>query len=300
MASKFGGIPATDQPSGSRFGGVPVDQEQTQAQSAPKEQPSLGGVIRAIPQAGADLAKGAIKGIGRTAYDTMTGFMNPIGEPLRALAERTGVDKRITGITEPTNTTQRIGSYIPDAAMLFAPGGAAEEGINLIPRTSRAAANFQKVASVANKAPVDVGHFAQPALRAERINRVAGDPMAPVVQRALERLGPTTEPLTYEDARIMASSAGRKAQQSAMGNTLTGEMGRRLKEVGTGLDKATSETAHKIAPNVGEAHDAAMREYRQAQALKGGLKTAAKIAVPAAIGTGMAYKGLKGYGYLGD
>jgi hypothetical protein len=270
--------------------------QSTPTATAPKEPLSVGGTLRAIPQAGADLAKGAIKGIGRTAYDTMTGFMNPIGEPLKAIAERTGMDKRITGATEPANTVQRIGSYLPDVGMTLAGG---EEVANLVPRTSRAIGNFQKAAAVANKVPVDVGHFAQPALRAERINRIAGDPMAPVVQRALEHLGPTVgEPLTYEDARIMASSAGRKAQQQAMGNTLTGEMGRRLKEVGSGLDKATSEAAHSVG--VGAEHDAAMREYRQAQALKSAGKTAVKIGVPAAIGTGLAYKGLKGFGYLGD
>ncbi len=262
----------------------------------PQEQVSAGGIIRALPQAGMDLAKGAIKGLSRTAYDTVTGPLNPAGDVLKGLSESTGLDKRITGVTEPANTVQHIGGYIPDAAMIAFP---AEEAASLIPRTSRAAENFSKAAAVANKVPVDASHFAQPALRAERINRVAGDPMAPVVQKALERMAPTVgEPLNYEDARIMASSAGRKAQQQAMGNTLTGEMGRRLREVGTGLDKATSEAAHSVG--VGAEHDAAMREYRQAQALKQGIKTAAKIGVPAAIGTGLAYKGIKGLGYLGD
>ncbi len=265
------------------------------AQPAPPPPKPLGeqsatpmGVIRSLPSAGLDVAKGVIKGLGRTAYDAASGVL-PMPEP---------VTNKIHALTEPSNTVQRMGSFAPDIAMLAAPGGLISHGIEALPSTARAGANFTRAMQVAKDVPVDVSKYAQPVLRARQLNQVAGDPMAPVLRKAFQTIMPTTQPTTYENARILASSAGRKAQQTAMGGKLTGEMGRRLSETARGLDEATAEAAQKAG--VGDIHNSAMKEYRNAMRLKEGAKTAAKIAVPAAIGSGLAYKGLRGFGYLGD
>ncbi len=228
--------------------------------------------------------KGAIKGSVRTVYDPLSTVL-PMPERL---------NERIHGLTEPSNAAQTVGSYAPDVAMALASGASA---IKALPSTARAGANFAKAMQAAKDVPVDVSKFAQPVLRAKQINSVAGDPMAPVLRKAFGTIMPTTEPLTYENARILASSAGRKAQQTAMGGKLTGEMGKRLSETARGLDEATAEAAQRAG--VGDIHNSAMKEYRNAMRLKEGAKTAAKIAVPAAVG-GLAYKGIRGLGYLGD
>jgi len=165
--------------------------------------------------------------------------------------------------------------------------GGLAKGIDALPRTGRAGMNFDKAMALAKDQPVDTSHFADPVVRAKKLNTVAGDPMAPVLRKTLDRVGPTTEPLRYEDARILASSAGRKAQQTAMGGTLTGEMGKRLGETAKGLDAATQEAANNAGPEAGKAHADAMSEYRNAQRLKEGAKKVAKVAIPAAIGYGL-------------
>lgn len=173
------------------------------------------------------------------------------------------------------------------ALMVGAPEGLGAAG-NAIPTTARAGENFERAMQVAKDVPVDVNKFAEPVLRARKLNAVAGDPMAPVLRKALGHINPSVgEPLTYGDARILASSAGRKAQQTAMGNTLTGEMGKRLGEAAKGLDEATQGAADTAG--VGPIHADAMNEYRRAKQIQGMGKNIAKVAVPAAIGAG-AYK----------
>lgn len=198
--------------------------------------------------------------------------------------------KRMQGLRD-------VGGGIADAAQMpmslfpesMGVGAAADEASHIpnpFPNTASAGRKFDAAMAKAKDVPVDVSHFAQPVLRAKHINAVAGDPMAPVMRKALQDIGPTTEPLTYGDARILASSAGRKAQQAAMAPAqLTGEMGKRLGETASGLDTATAEAAERAG--AGPEHNAAMREYRNAMRIRNGLTTAGKIGVPIAVGGGI-------------
>ena len=84
---------------------------------------------------------------------------------------------------------------------------------------------------------------------------------------------PPTPPITYEAGRDFASNAGRlSAQDSA---AMNGPMGRQVKLLASALDTANREAAVKAG--LGDKYDAAMKEYRQANQLKTGLKTAAKV-----------------------
>ena len=160
----------------------------------------------------------------------------------------------------------------------------------MLPNAERAGRTFETVMNAAKDVPVDVNKFSAPVLRAKQLNAVAGDPMAPVLRKTLAKIGPTTEPLTYGDSRILASSAGRKAQQTAMGGKLTGEMGKRLSETATGLDAANAEAAAKAG--VGDKYLDAMKEYRNAKRLEKVGDVAKKVAVTGALGGGL-YEGGK-------
>lgn len=234
-------------------------------------------------------ARALNEGVSEKAADYMG---SPVLGTLRAtkgVGETMQPGKRFEGI-------KNIGGGLLDAAQMplsmFPEGagvGKAAEELSLIknpfPNTASAGRNFETVMAAAKDMPVDASHFAQPLIRANTLNRVAGDPMAPVMRKALRQIGPTTEPLTYENSRILASSAGRKAQQTAMApNQLTGEMGKRLTETARGLDTANAEAAVKAG--VGPQYSDAMREYRNAMRLRSGLKTAGKIAAPIALGAG--------------
>lgn len=217
---------------------------------------------------------------------------------VRGLGQTATPGQRVEGL-------KNIGGGILDAAQmplsLAAPEASAQavdKGIGMIPSAARAGRNFDTAMAAAKDVPVDANHFAQPVLRARQLNAVAGDPLSPVLRKTLKTIGPTTEPLTYENARILASSAGRKAQQAAMApNQLTGEMGKRLGEAASGLDAATAEAAERAG--VGPIHNAAMTEYRNAMRLRQGLRTAGKIAAPIALGAAGVKLGRQ-LGYLGN
>ncbi len=248
--------------------------------------PGVGPAIGGLTDPTGEVGKGSLKKAAGDAYGLLEGA-GPLGMGAHYLAEKTGLGDRLRKATEPRNPQQEVGGYGTTAAEMALP---APKAIGLLPNTARAGENFNKALAVAKDVPVDVNKFAQPVLRAKQLNSVAGDPMAPVLRKALSRIGPTTEPLTYGDTRMLASSAGRKAQQTAMGGKLTGEMGKRLGQASRGLDEAAAEAAERAG--VGTEHNAAMSEYRNAKRLEKAGDIAKKVAVTGALGGGL-YEGGK-------
>jgi hypothetical protein len=275
---------------------VPQDDWKDIAPSAPAAQPvgerPVGGphavldVLRSAPGALADIGKGAAKG----AFQ-MLGSPGAATDPPSVPGgfERKEPLPFATALSAPSvNTAETIGSYIPTALSLFAGG----KGVgSLLPSTERAALNFRRAEDVAGKVAVDVSRFARPALEAQHLNAVTGDPLPPIMRKAFQSVQPTTNPLTYEDARLMASSAGRKAvQQSLQPQQLTGPMKAHTGALASGLDEATQEAATRAG--VGDVHANAMREYRQAKALENAAHVAKKVATGAALAGGL-YEGGK-------
>ncbi len=249
---------------------------------------TLAPPLGAILDPNAEGMRGTIKGLGRDAYDLATGpAAGPIGMGLGYAGKKLGITSKVEAATEPSNEMQRGGRLVATIGEAALP---IPKALNALPNTARAGRNFEAVMQAAKDVPVDVSKFAEPVLRAKKLNAVAGDPMAPVLRKALGNIGPTTNPLTYGDSRILASSAGRKAQQTAMGGTLTGEMGKRLGEAATGLDAANAEAAAKAG--VGDQYLSAMREYRNAKRLEKVGDVAKKVAVTGALGGGL-YEGGK-------
>lgn len=289
MPSKFGGVPLEE--TGSKFGGIPLESpESSPYQETPQSQP--GFIRRTLNTAASDLNPMNLVGTARTLMHPSTAFA-PLApktpeeqlpqDPFHKVQRFLGGGPNAPEMRAPQGDWSDVAGHVLAAGV----SGGLAKGIDALPRTSRAGANFNKAMALAKDQPVDTSHFADPVVRAKKLNTVAGDPMAPVLRKTLDRVGPTTEPLRYEDARILASSAGRKAQQTAMGGTLTGEMGKRLGETAKGLDVATQEAANNAGPEAGKYHADAMSEYRNAQRLKEGAKKVAKVAIPAAIGYGL-------------
>jgi len=94
-----------------------------------------------------------------------------------------------------------------------------------------------------------------------------------VVADFINATSPGAGPVTYEAGRDFASNAGRLSGQDSA--AMNGPMGRQVKLLSQALNTANEDAANQAG--VGDQYRAAMKEYRQAQTLKSGFKTAAKV-----------------------
>lgn len=239
----------------------------------------LSPTAAALTGTGTDIGKGALKTLGRDAYESLS-TAGPVGMLAHYAGEKAGLGGKLRMATEPSNPAQRVGGIATNIAEAALPLP------EVLPSTARAAQNFELAKSIAKDVPVDVSKFAEPVMKARELHIDTRDPYPPILRKAFGDIGPTTEPLTYGQARNMAVSAGKQAQKEAMApRTLTSAMKKQLKPFGTGLDEATSEAAHSVG--VGDIHDQAMREWRNAMRMQ----AAARALGKAAITGGAAYGG---------
>lgn len=243
--------------------------------------PGIGPLIGAATDPTNELGKGMAKQLGRDVYGLATGpGAGPIGMGLGYLGEKTGIGPKINQMTEPNNPQQEVGGYGTMAAEAMLP---LPKALEALPSKARAGRNFDIAMKAAANEPVEVSHFAQPVLRAKELNVRTGDTMPPIVRRAFGTIQPTTEPLTYEAARDMASAAGRKAvQQSMAPRVVSPPMTAQVSRLAKGLDTATQEAASRAG--VGDIHAQAMKEYRNAARLEDVGQKLKKAAI--AVGTG--------------
>ncbi len=231
-----------------------------------------------------EVGKGVAKQIGRDAYGLVTSpALGPIGSVAKYLGDKTGVSDRIQKATETNNPQQDVGSYATTGAEMALP---LPKAIGMIPNKARAGENLALAMQAAKDVPVDVSKFAQPALRAQQLNARTGDVLPPIMRKAIGTINPTTDPLTYEAARDMASASGRKAVRMSMQpNVVSGPMGGQMAGVAKGLDEATAEAAQKAG--VGDIHNRAMNEYRRASQLEHVGDIAKKAAIGVGTGAGL-------------
>ena len=160
---------------------------------------------------------------------------------------------------------------------------AISKGIDAIPRTSRAAANFDTVMNAARNQPLNIGPAGDVALRAQELaSRGATQPKV-VSDFTRAATAPTAPLITYEAGRDFAANAGRLSAQDKLASNPP--MQRQVSLLARALDTANEDAANRAG--VGDQYRAAMKEYRQAQQLKSGVKTAAKVG-GTALGLGMA------------
>ncbi len=240
---------------------------------------TLGGIARTFVNQGVEGAKGIIKGIGRSVADTAGAVLNPMGgNPIaNAIEKKTGIGEKIHNITTPSNTAQTVGSYLPDAAMLLAPGGIAEEGGKLLPNAASAGQKFEKVFQAVGKAPVNIDRAAPAALRAEEL-RQAKFTTPPVMTRVLGRLSPGAEPVGFREASDLATNAGKLSAAEKM--SIKGPMQGQVNALAKALRESNQAAAD--AAGVGKEYTGAVNEYRRAMKIQGAKDTMGKIATSTA------------------
>ncbi len=292
MADKFG-IAADDQPqAGPKFGVSADAPENKGAAPAPTLKDYAGRAMATIgnmAQAPGNMMegiKGAVKSGIRTAYNPLSALSEPIHGAVDAL-------------TEPSNTAQRVGSYVPDVALTLMPGGAAEEAGRLIPNAERAGKVLERAKVLGKDVPVDLTKAMTPALRAQEL-ATRGSAPPKVMNDFLQRIPVhTSEPMMFPEARDFASNAGALSATEKAASTPM--MAGQVKQLAKALSEANQAAAEQMG--MGKEFKGAMREYAQAKALGKGKDAAIEIAkkwVPRAIvggaAAGAGYKIAKGLG----
>ena len=225
-------------------------------------------------------AKGAIKGIGRSAYNAGSMALNPFGQNPVAnyIDKKTGISDKVNRITSPSNTAQTIGGYLPDAAMLLAPGGVAEEGAKLLPNTASAGRKFEQVFKAVGDKPVNIDAAAPAALRAAELQR-ARFSTPPVMGRVLQRLSPGAEPVGFREASDLATNAGKLSAAEKI--SIKGPMQGQVNALAKALRESNQGAAD--AAGVGDVYKSAVNEYRRAMTIQGVKDTAKDLATSTAV-----------------
>lgn len=258
-----------------------------------KEHPYVSGALSLLPgvgafaPGGAERGKGALKTIGRDAYDMATGpGLGPIGMAAGYLGKKTGLTDKVNAATEPSSDGQKFGSGMVTAGEALAP---VAEGATMVPRLGRAADKFAAFEPAIKDALVDTSHVMKPALQARELNTITGDMVPQVLKKALKYSGPTTDPLTYEKSRILASASSRRAAaMSEAPKIISPRMNANVAELSGALGDANESVANNAG--VGPQYRDAMTEYRRAKALQdagGSAVRLGKKVAPYAIGGGI-------------
>lgn len=159
------------------------------------------------------------------------------------------------------NTTQKVGGGLEMLAELALPAVKAGQAI---PRTARAAANFQDVMGAARNVPVDTEAPGKVALRIQELAERGGS-MPKAVRDFLRRVtDPDKGNLTYEEARDFASNISRLSADEQ--RRLAPVVRRELGEMRVVLNEAVAQAAQKAGK--GAEYKAAMREYAQAMRMR--------------------------------
>lgn len=173
-----------------------------------------------------------------------------------------------------------IGGIIGGTAGGMAP--AAVRGI--LPSTTRAGANFQKVMGVAKDIPIDLTKANQVAQRATELEQ-RGSSMPKVINDYIDLSTTPGAPITYGIGRDLSSAAGRMSAGDRLATNP--QMQSQVSKLATAINEANADAA-KQAGMLPE-YNAAMKEYRSAMRMKAMGKTVGKAAI-GATGLGLAWE----------
>lgn len=256
--------------------------------------PVLGPAAGALTDPTEEAGKGALKQVGRDAYDLATSpAVGPLGPAAGYLANKVGIDQKVQTATEPSNDLQRAGSYGTTGAEMALP---LPKALEALPNIERAGQNFNLVQNAMKGLPVNIDAAAPSILRAQELAKNASTWRPPVMRNLLNRISPGALQPTFREATDLGTEVGKLSASEAQ--RMKGPMGGAVKQTAKALSGATQEAANQ--GGVGDIYKQAVDEYRRAKALEAAkdatIKTVKRIAIPAAIGvTGYgAYRGLTG------
>lgn len=241
--------------------------------------PGVGPAIQGATGTGPDVGKGALKGIGRSAYGLLEAG-GPVGMLAHAIAEKTGLGNKIRSATEPSNPAQTVGNYAEMGAEAALP---LPKVAGMLPNAERAGQNFERVMQRVGSNPVDLTEAGQHVGRALELG-TRGSTLPKVINDLAARIPQHTDiPISYREARDFASNAGRLSAQEKLASNP--EMQRQVSILAKALDSANEAVAEK--GGVGDLYRSAMKEYGQAKGLENAMKIAKKAVIAGATGAGL-------------
>jgi hypothetical protein len=235
----------------------------------------------------ADVGTGMIKGLGSSiaslGESAVNAGMVPGVTPAAFNSDlRHPIFQKTDAATTASNTPQRVGKVIEGVLEMAVPGG---QGVNAVPRASRAGRAFQDVMSAAKNVPLNTELPGNAALRVQQLAERGGT-MPRSVMKLLGRMtDPNQAPLAFEEARDFASNISRLSADEF--GRLTPAIQREVGNLKTALNEALAEAAGTVGKRA--QYEAAMREYAGAKKLSGtagAVWEGAKKALPYATGAG--------------
>lgn len=254
-----------------------------------------GGLLSPLTDPTDEGAKGMLKQAGRDAYGIVSSPATPVigtGLTIAKALGHHGIEDRVQQATEPSNDLQRAGGYGMTAGEMALP---LPKGLNMIPNAARAGENFNLVQNIMKGLPVNIDAAAPSVLRAQELAK-ASSWRPPVMRNILTRLAPGAEQPTFREATDLGTEVGKLSSSEAQ--KMKGPMGGQVKQTAKALSGANQAAAEQ--GGVGDIYKQAVDEYRRAKAIEAAkdaaIKTAKRIAIPAAVGaTGYeVYRGLMG------
>jgi hypothetical protein len=253
--------------------------------------PAVGNVINKAQEFGA----GAIQGAGQPfvhPLDTLSGIGSSIAHPIEA-AKAMGkgamehpfqtAGNLVGGAVTAGGLEELPGGGIPFKSPAQGPGTLGRV-MDAIPTRAKAGKLFESVMNDAGDQPVNLTRAMDPLERAQQLS-ARGHGTVSAADNLYKRIN-TVNPLDYREARDWASSLSRLSGEDSMSASpaLKAQIGK--------LSHAFNEDVGDTAGSVGRGEDytKAMQDYARASSLRNAAVKGAKIAIPVAVGAGVAGK----------
>lgn len=167
-------------------------------------------------------------------------------------------------------------------------GPAADLAINAVPSAKFAGRTLEDIRNAAADVNVNPQNAWPEISRYQELTSRGGSTAKPVTQisKRLQNTirDPAAGPLKFPEARDFYSNISSQSAEDA--SRLNPVMRRQMGGIRSGLHQDLTDAAQTIGR--GQDYSDAIREYAQAMNMKNGIKTAAKYAIPAAVGGGLA------------
>lgn len=271
---------------------------------APDAHPILTGAKRLIGGPALEAGEGLVKGAMRSGGELVDAYKsyksgNPAEAKLHAI---NAVPIMGPGMTKATDqyaqgdTGGEMGTLI-GTAMQAAPIalGAADAAfpnrplVGQIPSKARAGAKFESLNKDLANQPVPLKSSVQPLQRVTEIGERGSTLPTPVTKLLQRSQSPLGTDMTFPEARDFQGSLSDLSGSDKL--AMNGRVRGGVAQLNKGLFSDIQDAAD--AAGRGEDYASAMKEYRRAAMLGNAAKGAAKIAVPAAVGGGIAGHYLK-------
>lgn len=232
----------------------------------------------------ASVPLGFARGAGAGLVDLLQGASAKMVNSL-AVDESGGLNP-VTPAPTPETFSGKVGSMLPDAAMMAVPADAAA---NAIPRASRASKGFQEVMGAARNVVVDISKPGDVAMRISQLAERGGSmPMA--VRKFINYATDPNKPqMTYEVSRDFASNISRLSVNEYQ--RMTPVVAKEVAQLRVALNEANAMAAK--AAGKGAEYKAAMAEYAKAMkvqdAVQEAWQQAKRAALPVGMGAGAVY-----------